>query len=344
MAGPTHRRTVPVPISIFVLAVSLLTGNCLSGGPSPGPTRTDKSFTYYCTGNPADVVASAAPGLLLMGGSTDVDDAFRWFIGRSGGGDIVVLRASGDGDYDPYIDELGRVDSVETIVVSGREASFSKFVLDKIAGAEAIFLGGGDQSDYLRYWKGTPLQAAIIGAARRGVPVGGTSAGLAVLGEFCFTAMYDTVYSREALPDPYHPRVDLERDFLAFDHMEGVITDSHFGARDRMGRLLVFMARIICDGWASSVKAIAVDEKTAVAVEGDGRAKVIGSGHAYFLRTTGAPETCAKGRPLTFRNIRAFSLAPGGGFDLRTWTGTGGRAYTLSAVEGRVETDGGAVY
>lgn len=339
------RAKTPFLGFILVLASSLTTVSCAAkDGPSPKAVSGDKNYTYYCTGNAGDVTTRTAAGLLLAGGSTDVDDAFRWLIKKSGGGDIVILRASGNGDYDPYIAGLGKVDSVETIVVLNREASFSGFVLDKINKAEALFLGGGDQSDYLRYWKGTPLQEAIIKLAGRGVPVGGTSAGLAVLGEFCFTSMYDTIYSKEALPDPYHPRVFLERDFLTFDHMTGTITDSHFGARDRMGRLLVFMARIIKDGWAPAVKAIAVDEKTVVAVEGDGTAAVLGSGAAYFLRTGPAPEICKKGHPLTFRGIEAYRLTPGGSFDLKTWSGSGGRAYSLSASDGKVESSDGKIY
>src|SRR4051812_15732301 len=75
-------------------------------------------YTYFLTGNAADVKPAKTEGaLLLMGGSTDVDDAFRWFIGKAGGGDIVVLRASGGDGYHNYLfTKIGGVDSVETIL------------------------------------------------------------------------------------------------------------------------------------------------------------------------------------------------------------------------------------
>jgi cyanophycinase-like exopeptidase len=38
----------------------------------------------------------------------------------------------------------------------------------------------------------------------------------------------------------------------------GAITDSHFVSRDRMGRLIVFLARIIRDGWASQARGIGI--------------------------------------------------------------------------------------
>ena len=56
-------------------------------------------------------------------------------------------------------------------------------------------------------------------------------------------------------------------DFFNWAHMEDVITDSHFVTRDRMGRTLVFLARQIRDGRASSALAMAVNEATSVEVD-----------------------------------------------------------------------------
>ena len=54
------------------------------------------------------------------------------------------------------------------------------------------------------------MQAALNGAIRRGVPIGGTSAGLAVLGEYVYSAQGDKpddneLDSKTALADPLHP-------------------------------------------------------------------------------------------------------------------------------------------
>ena len=46
-----------------------------------------------------------------------------------------------------------------------------------------------------------------------------------------------------------------------------MITDTHFVKRDRLGRSLVFMARILQDDWAKRIRAIAVEENAAVLVE-----------------------------------------------------------------------------
>ena len=196
----------------------------------------------------------------------------------------------------------------------------------------------------MKYWKGTPVQDALNRLAARGVPIGGSSAGLAVLGEFSFAALNDTVTSPQALANPYDERVTIERGFLALPHMGGIITDSHFVPRDRLGRLLVFLARIIKDGWAGGSRAIAVDEKAAVLVESDGSARVVGSGPAYFMETTAAPAVCDPGKPLTLDGVRTIRVAPGRTFDLRTWRAPDATAYTLSVTAGKITSSTGSLY
>lgn len=328
------------------LCLTLCLALLLAGAPSV--QANEAGYEYYVAGNPGDVATMTAPGLLLVGGSTDQDDAMRWMIGRSGGGDFVIIRASGTDAYNPYIySDLGGVDSCETIIIQKRSASYDPFVLEKIAGAEALFIAGGNQWDYVRLWQGTPLEDAIHGAAARGAPVGGTSAGLAILGEFAFTAQQGTIISSQALKNPYHSHVTLTNDFLHLPFLGGVITDSHFAARDRMGRLITFLARIIEDGWAGQARGIGIDEKTALAVDEDGDATVFGQGAVYFLETTGAPGVCQKNTPLTFENVSVYRISGGDGrFDLASWRGHGGTAYSLSAVEGvLVSTQpGGGIY
>jgi cyanophycinase len=225
-----------------------------------------------------------------------------------------------------------------------REASFDPDVLARLEHAEAVFLAGGDQANYVRFWKDTPVQATLNALARRGVPVGGTSAGLAVLGEFSFAALEDTVTSAEALADSYSPKVTLERGFLALPRMNGIITDSHFVPRDRLGRLLVFLARIVQDGWSPTARAIAVDQEAALLVEADGSAAAVGKGPVYFMETTSRPTACRPGLPLTIDGIRTVRVAPGGSFDLTSWSGPGATPYELSVDAGKVSSSTGSIY
>lgn len=300
--------------------------------------------TYFLTGSAADARAATSPGYVLMGGGKDVDSAFEWLIRKSGGGDIVVIRASGADGYNPYINGLGHVDSVESLVIATPEAARDPFVLDRIRKAEALFIAGGDQWNYVRVWGASPVRAAVQELIDRGVPVGGTSAGLAVLGQFVFTAEKDTVTSEQALANPYHERVTVGDEFVHIPALAGVITDSHFVKRDRMGRLLVFLARILQDGRAKEARAIAIDERTAASVEPSGQATIVGDGPVYFVRAASRPEVCKAGVPLTFGAIEVDRMKAGGAFDLKKWSGPGATHYQLSVKNGVVTSSTGEIY
>src|SRR4029079_9369896 len=146
-------------------------------------------YSYSVVGNPADVVTPTSGLLVLQGGGTDVDENFVRMGARAGGGDFVVIRASGTDAYNPYIYSLCSCDSVATIVFKNRNAAFQPFVIDTIRNAEAVFIAGGDQSKYVQFWKNTPVEDAINFVAAKPAPVGGTSAGMAIMSQFLYSAM-----------------------------------------------------------------------------------------------------------------------------------------------------------
>lgn len=337
------RTAVGTVVLIMVLSTTMMSLSAIGA---------KTTYEYYVAGSPDDVDTDTSPGLLLAGGSTDVAEAMEWMIEKSGGGDFVVIRCSGTDAYNPWIfKQLGGVDSCETIIFLKDEACSDGFVLDKIRNAEALFIAGGNQWDYVRMWKGTLVEDAIHSVLAKGAPIGGTSAGLAVLGEFVFSAERNTIYSDEALENPYHPRLTLEQDFLVMPDMDDTITDSHFVARDRMGRLVTFMARTIQDGWTTEAFGIGIDEKVALGVDEHGSVTLFnackdGLGAAYFLRSTVAPLVCEPKTPLTFEGLSVFKMTLESSFDLTTWTGVDGEEYEISAVEGvLVSTQtGGSVY
>ena len=331
-------RTRKVFVQVLVVLVLVITMVGQTSGVSAA--GSNPRYEYYVTGNPEDVITHTGGGLLLMGGSTDVDAGFQWMIDKSGGGDFVVIRSTGTDAYNPWIyGELNRVvDSAATIIIQNRAAASDPFVLEKILQAEALFIAGGDQANYVEDWKDTPVEDAIHTLAARGVPIGGTSAGLAVMGQFVFSAVNGTVTSDTALSNPYNRKVALDTDFLSLPYMDGVITDSHFSARDRMGRLITFLARIIQDDWAAQALGIGIDERTALTMEPNGAANVVGTGSVYFLTTPpGDPQVCQPKAELTYQDISVYRIAgPDATFDFGTWTGTGGTAYTLNVNAGVV--------
>lgn len=312
---------------------------------------SDTPYKYFRVGNPSDAhPSSIKPGFALIGGGEDLNDAFLWLCKNSAGGDFLVLRASGDAEYNEYTKALCHENSVATLVIPNRDAAQTPFVAESIRNAEAIFISGGNQANYVNFWGDTPVQKEINDAIGRGIPLGGTSAGLAVQGEFMYSAQNDPpdgpdLSSTMALADPFHRRVVIVRDFLRIPILKGTITDTHFSKRDRMGRLLVFMARILQSGDAKSIHAIGVDEHTAVLLDPEGSARVMGTGAAYFLSAASMPAECRQGTSLTFEGVSVQKLTASDRFDIEHWHG-GTISYTLSVRAGKVRSSqaSGSIY
>ena len=276
----------------------------------------DAPFVSYFDGSredyvpPAGTFTPAAPKVTLMGGGSEHDQAMRWFLEAAHRGDVLVLRASGSDGYQEYLyEELGvPVNSVETLVVDTVDAANHPYVLQQIQHAEAVWFAGGDQWQYLRVWGQSEMKEALQTHIDQGKTIGGTSAGMAVLGEWYYTAENGSVISEEALQNPYHPLVTLGTGFLKIPILQNTITDQHYGNRDRQGRHVTFMARILqqataamtslmelqvqladlFNGTISSIMpapvvyGIACDEYTAIAIDGTtGKAHVYGNMPEY---------------------------------------------------------------
>jgi len=119
-----------------------------------------QNYSSFFTGNSTDMVTSPLGGVCLMGGASEDDNAMKWFLQRANGGDIIILRTSGSDGYNAYFyATLGiTVNSVETIVCNNASASSDTYILQKIQQAEAIWFAGGNQWNYISYWRNTPVE------------------------------------------------------------------------------------------------------------------------------------------------------------------------------------------
>ncbi|MEY2919091.1 MAG: hypothetical protein RL261_396 [Pseudomonadota bacterium] len=313
----------------------------------PGTALAAKK-TYFRVGNAADAPAVTTAGTVLMGGSTDVDEAFRWLCDRATGGDFLVVRATGTDAYNPYVQGLcPGLNSVATLIISSAKAANVPSVRETIANAEVVWIAGGDQSDYITEWTGTAVQEALNAHIAAGKPIGGTSAGLAVLTQFVYSALGSQgITSAEALADPYNRYNTFARDFVYVANLQGAIGDTHFAARDRMGRTISFLCRISVEGWSTKPRAIAVSEETAVLIDQKGIGKVVGTNNAYFIQAPGMPEVCSPGLPLTYRNVAVRRVGVGQSFNVADWKGNVGTAYTVTAEAGVLSSSqpGGSAY
>ena len=234
----------------------------------------------YLTGNPEDKVVSPENGILLAGGGGDVGASMAWLLGKANEGDVVVLRASGGDGYNDYLySELGvSVNSVRTIVFSNIEDASDQRVIQWIRQAELVFLAGGDQAKYFNYWHGSPVQDALNAHFAAGKPIGGTSAGLAVLGEFAYVALHDKDLTSDiAMSDPDSPLLTLARGFLKVPLLQRILTDSHFSQRNRLGRLMVMLKKVE-SGDVQGITGLGIDEQTTLCIEADGKSIVRSNG------------------------------------------------------------------
>ncbi len=309
-----------------------------------------QTYTLWSIGSPNDTVTSPAPCTLLMGGATEDDQAMTKFLQYADHGDIVVIRTSGSDGYNIYLySDLGvQVNSVQTLLIPTVAAANDSFVVQTVRNAEALWIAGGDQWTYVSNWKNTPLNTAINYLINvRHVPVGGTSAGMAIMSEYYNSAQGGSAQSPTVLANPYDPTVTIgSSDFLHNPLLEDIITDTHFDYYNRNGRLMTFMART----WKDSnvkINAIACDEYTSVFIDTNYKATVYGGkpsadDNAYFLRVdcagNNAIQNCVSGTPLNWKQdstvVKVYKIQSDSSgtqyFDLRnfgatpTYTNNGG--------------------
>lgn len=261
-------------------------------------------------GSERDTLTKTQAGFVLGGGGKDVDAAMKWLLERSGGGDVVIIRASGSVGYNDYLFDLHKVNSVETLLIDSREKAMLPETAKIIRNAEALFIAGGDQWNYVKYWKDSEVSKALkFLIEEKQVPVGGTSAGCAVLSEFIFDAQFDTVVSADALANPYTQAVSISKSFIDIPFLKNTIADQHYSQRTRQGRHVTFMARMKQDYKIKTPKGIAADERTAVCIDDKGNTFVFGSGKAFFLSASKRPELCETGKPLEWnQKSKAISV------------------------------------
>ena len=273
------------------------------------------------------------PGLLLDGaGVTGSPPAsIVWLHQRlvgsdRRGGNVVVLRASYSDIYDRPFRRYGNFASVQTVLIP---PCASRKQVDSVApivdNADAVYFAGGDQAHYVA-WKGSALIEAVKGVYARGGVVGGGSAGLAIQGAIVYDSvagdrLNEETTTADAAENPLEPRISFTTGLFAWPALVNTITDTHFVARNRFGRTVVFLARIMHDNLlpgARTVYALGIDQGSAVLVNPDGTATVLNdkAAHgAYLVRAAAAPQILT-GRPLHYTVEVAHIGGNGERFDL----------------------------
>ncbi|WP_338692938.1 hypothetical protein V2W30_01490 [Streptomyces sp. Q6] len=311
-------------------------------------TPADARASRVRLGSSADVGRASwgGPAYTMNGDGAVVPASMRRAVdairGGSGSIDVVVLAGSApsSGSATPECDVVmgvGGVNSCTTWTLTRASDGNDPQVNQDIRNAEFVYFAGGDQCRYTA-WKGTGLQASVQSVVAKGGGVGGGSAGTHINSSVVYDACVGSVTSGEALADPYDSYVTLTTGMFSWPHYGDTVNDSHFVARDRMGRLMAFTARAVQDGLTTQGRAwgVGIDEGGgSLYVDAQGRGTLFGA-DAYVVLADHRPEKAVAGQPLTYQRFKIWHLRPGATFDFAQRPDCG--YYLRSVVAGRADT------
>ncbi|MFK0215403.1 pre-peptidase C-terminal domain-containing protein [Streptomyces sp. NPDC090298] len=258
--------------------------------------------------------------------------------GGTGTIDVVVLAGSAptSGSATPECDtvmSLTGVNSCTTWTLTAAADGNNSQVNADVRNAEFVYFAGGDQCRYAG-WKGTALEASVESVVAKGGGSGGGSAGHHINSPIVYDACNGSVTSAEALANPYDRYVTFTTGMFQWPHYAGVINDSHFVTRDRMGRTMAFLARAVKDGLAPGGAAwgVGVEEGGSLYLDRDGTATQYGK-DAYAVLADHQPEQAVDRKPLTYSGFKIWRLTPGSTFDFNNRPSCG---YYLRSVNNGV--------
>lgn len=309
----------PVPRLALATALVVLAGTLIGSPAHAAVTRVRQ-------GSAADVSRTAWSGpAYTMNGSGAVvtatmTKAINAIRGASGTIDVTVVAGSAptSGSKTPECDAitgLTGVNSCTTLTLTSTSDGNNSQVNTDIRNAEFVYFAGGDQCRYAN-WKGTALRASVQSVIAKGGGVGGGSAGHHINSDIVYDACAGSVLSSEALADPYDSYISFTTGMFAWPNYANTINDSHFVARDRMGRLMAFVARSVKDGLSTGGAAwgVGVEEGASLFIDAAGKATLTGPS-AYVVLGDHQPERAVSGQSLSFSNFKIWKLTTGQTYD-----------------------------
>ena len=258
--------------------------------------------------------------LLVIGGAEDKlkrRTVLGEFVKRAGGDRAriaVIPTASSLGPeivevYQAVFTKLGAAE-VYGVRPSTRDEAADPAYAERLDRATGIFMTGGNQLKLSTVIAGTRFGEAIIEARRRGVTIGGTSAGASIQSSHMIAFG----------PGGATAKQRMTQMAAGLGLLQGCVIDQHFEQRNRYGRLLMLVSQ------SPQLLGIGVDEDTAMVVstseDGD-VVQVVGRGAVTILDPTHMVSNAHEARehrPLLASGVILHSLPAGSRFNLTTRT------------------------
>jgi len=258
-------------------------------------------------------LSQARGKLFAVGGAEDKEKDCRVLkeflrVAKGARARVVVMTVATDepaksgGELVSVFKRLG-VDGVEVVDVSAREDADSEEALEKIKQATGLYFTGGDQLHITSLLGGTQMHRLIQQRFERGLVVGGTSAGAAMMSNTMIIGG----------DSDNNPRFEGVQMAPGLDLFLGCIVDTHFSQRGRHGRLLTAVAHYPQElGLGIDENTAMVVDKTEFRVVGEGAVTVIDASEMTY---TNVPYV-EKRQGLSLFNVKLHVLAEGARFDL----------------------------
>ncbi|HEX9928173.1 MAG TPA: cyanophycinase [Pyrinomonadaceae bacterium] len=251
--------------------------------------------------------------LMAIGGAeerTPESPILKEFVRLAGGkrANVVVMTVATDSpeevgaEYIEVFEKIG-VKSVQAVDVSSRADAIAEENIKAVREASGLFFTGGDQLHITSLMGGTELQKAVHEIYEKGVIIGGTSAGAAMMSN----SMILQGDGEEA------PKLGAVEMGPGMDLIVGCMIDTHFSQRGRHGRLLTAVAHYPQD------MGIGLDENTAMIVD-KGEMRVMGTGAVTIIDAGGMTYAntpyIEKGQNLALADVKVHVVCEGEKFNL----------------------------
>jgi cyanophycinase len=253
--------------------------------------------------------------IVPVGGAEDKEgpaEILRRFVAVSGGADanIAIIPTASQLEstgrrYEDIFRGIG-VKEATALPFKTRRDTEREDWLDVLEAATGVFLTGGTQLRIATVLGGTPVAKAIRRLNARGVSVGGTSAGAAILSEHMIA------FGSEGST----PRAGMATLAPGFGLTNRVVVDQHFRQRDRLGRLLSALA------YNPFAVGLGLDEDTAAFIDPSDQVHVLGAGAITIIDALGMEHSsmasAEMGQPVCMTGVRIHVLTAGATFHLKT--------------------------
>jgi cyanophycinase len=269
-------------------------------GAQPEPEAAPTPFVAEPLGTGPVKVGPPHGTVIAVGGGSLGPRIYEAFISAAGGPDSLILDVPNNsiGGHTSVAPESSGeglrkhgARNVQVLFTQSREVADSDAFVATIKQAKGIWFDGGRQFRVMEAYGGTKTERAFAEVLERGGVIGGSSAGMAVLGDFLV----------RGAPSEDNYIEDYPGFEKGLGYLRNTATDMHVVARERLPDLTSITARY------PKVLGISADEGTAWVVHGD-VGSIIGSGKAFVYNRGG----------LTDPEVPYLMLYPGDTYNLFT--------------------------